>query len=105
MARLSNDEGRSPHCTVAEGGNKVTRGGSGQNHERKQQFGMGVRGGGWSRPALALLLAMSYAVGGTSALDIAYCSDFNTGAGSSPSTPSLLSQCHFGLAGSTTSNC
>lgn len=98
MVRISNDGGRSPHCT-AEGGNKVTRGVSGQNHERKQQFGMGVRGGGWLRPALASLLAMSYAVGETSALDIAYCSDVNTGLGFSPSTPGLLSKCHFGLAG------
>lgn len=82
---------------MAGGANKVTRGVSGQDHERKQLFGMGVRGGGWLRPALAMLFVMSYAVGETVALDIAYCSDFNTGTSYSPSTPSLLSKRHTRL--------
>lgn len=96
MVRLSGDGGRSPHCAVVGSGNKVTRGGSGQNHERKQRFGMGARGGGWLRPTLASLLAVSCAVGGTSAMDIAYCSNFNTGVGFTPSTLGLLSERHFG---------
>lgn len=102
MARPSNNGGRSPHCAVARGGNEVKRGVSGQDHERKQLFGMGVRGGGWLRPALAMLLVMSCAVGETAALDIAYCSNFNTGSNSAPSTPSLLSKRHSGLVGNHT---
>lgn len=99
MARPSNSGGRTPRCAVAEGGNKVTRGVAGQNHERKQRFGIVIRGGGWLRPTLTMLLAMSYAVGGTVAMDIAYCSNFNTGSSYTPSTPSLLFKRHSGLEG------
>lgn len=71
---------------------KVTRGVSGQNHERKQ-FRMGIRSGGsWLRPTLVMFFMMSCAIGRSYALDIAYCSSDNTGSSSTPSRPSFLSK-------------